>query len=132
MAQFFHPGVYTGDNPCGYKWYLPFYKKHEHLVGLEVFHRADEHPQDREMWDKLFFACNKTSKNAPQPPQITSIEVTGRNEKITIEAENYDEIIWISEGEKVGSLIFLFAAQAKILILLAVCIGALIGCFLED
>ncbi len=184
LAQFFHPGAYTGDNPLGYKWYLPFYKKHEHLVGLEVFNRADEHPQDRKLWDKLltrlmpdrpiwafgnddnhfsnpdhdylvswniflladltkdevkevykdgrFFVCNKTSKNAPQPPQITSIVVTGRNEKITIEAENYDEIIWISEGEKVGSLIFLFAAQAKILILLAVCIGALIGCFLED
>ncbi len=53
LAQFFHPGEYTGDDPSGYKWYLPFYKKHDHLVGIEVYNRRDVHPNDRALWDQL-------------------------------------------------------------------------------
>ncbi len=127
---------------------------HDHLVGIEVFNKADKYPTDRKLWDNLlthfmperpiwafgnddnhinnpgidfavswnvflldsfelesvkdaykageFFACNKTSKDAPSPPEVKSINVNKGNSMIEIEAENYDEIYWISEGEKVA------------------------------
>ncbi len=49
LAVFFHPGRY--DYPV--EWYLDYYERFPHLIGLEVVNRADRYPQDRELWDAI-------------------------------------------------------------------------------
>ena len=49
LAVFFHPGRY--DDTAGY--YAQFYKKYDHLVGMEVVNQLDRYPQDRAKWDNV-------------------------------------------------------------------------------
>ncbi len=49
LAVFFHPGRY--EKPAGY--YEKFYKKYDHLVGMEVVNQRDRYPQDRAKWDDV-------------------------------------------------------------------------------
>ena len=49
LAVFFHPGRY--DDTAGY--YAHFYKKYDHLVGMEVVNQLDRYPQDRAKWDNV-------------------------------------------------------------------------------
>ena len=49
LAVFFHPGRYEFPDD----WYLDFYRRHPHLVGLEVFNQNDRCPRDRDLWDRL-------------------------------------------------------------------------------
>ena len=48
-----------------------------------------------------FFACNKNSPLAPEPPIINSIIL--ENEVLTVNALNYDQIIWIADGEIIAN-----------------------------
>ncbi len=49
LAVFFHPGRYRH----GIDWYVDFYRRHPHLVGVEVYNQRDRYPRDRELWDRL-------------------------------------------------------------------------------
>ncbi|MBS3763026.1 MAG: hypothetical protein KGZ25_06955, partial [Planctomycetes bacterium] len=49
LAVFFHPGRY--DHPV--EWYTDFYRRHDHLVGMEVFNQGDRYPDDRKFWDEI-------------------------------------------------------------------------------
>ena len=49
----------------------------------------------------VFFACNKNSPLAPAPPTIRSIELA--NDIITINAAGYDTIVWVADGEEIGT-----------------------------
>jgi hypothetical protein len=48
----------------------------------------------------VFFACNKNSALAPNPPTIKSIEF--ENDILTIKASGYDKIVWIADGDEIG------------------------------
>ncbi len=153
LAQFFHPGMHTYNNPDNLVgWYADKYKKFDCLVGMEVYNGRDLFPRDRQFWDNVlmktlpdkvvwafgnddnhysaphidfllswnvflledfgleevkeayagggFFACNKNSPNAPDPPTITSIVL--ENDLLEIRAQGYDSITWIADGEVVG------------------------------
>ena len=49
LAVFFHPGRYDRS----IEWYAALYRKHDHLVGFEVYNQRDRYPGDREKWDRL-------------------------------------------------------------------------------
>ncbi len=49
LSLFFHPGRY-GLYPA---WYVYFYERHEHLIGMEVFNQGDRYPDDRDIWDRV-------------------------------------------------------------------------------
>jgi len=49
LAVFLHPGRYSFSDD----WYLDFYRRHPHLVGIEVFNQNDRCPEDRKLWDRL-------------------------------------------------------------------------------
>ena len=49
LAVFFHPGFYDRS----ITWYLNFYRKFSHLIGLEVINQRDRYPHDRELWDQI-------------------------------------------------------------------------------
>ncbi len=54
LAQFFHPGRYTHDDPTQLvDWYAHYFLTYECLVGLEVYNGADHYPTDRELWDNI-------------------------------------------------------------------------------
>ncbi len=153
LAQFYHPGMHTYNNPDNLVgWYADKYKQFDCLVGMEVYNGRDLFPRDRQLWDNVlmetlpdkvvwafgnddnhyslnhidfllswnmfvledlnleavkeayasgvFFACNKNSPNAPEPPVITRI--TLENDHLEVRAESYDSIRWIADGEVVG------------------------------
>ncbi len=52
LAVFFHPGRY--ELPAEY--YLPYYRRHDHLIGLEVVNQRDRFPRDRRLWDEILSA----------------------------------------------------------------------------
>lgn len=52
LAVFFHPGQYR--KPAA--WYLPFYRDHPHLLGMEVFNAGNRFPGDRALWDEILAA----------------------------------------------------------------------------
>ncbi len=49
LSIFAHPGRYD-PYPA---WYIYFYERHDHLIGLEVYNQRDRHPGDRALWDRL-------------------------------------------------------------------------------
>ncbi len=49
LAVLLHPGRYQFEDD----WYIDFYRRHSHLVGLEVYNQNDRYPEDREHWDRL-------------------------------------------------------------------------------
>ena len=49
LAMFFHPGRY--NRPPA--WYVYFYERHDHLIGMEVFNQKDRCPDDRDLWDRV-------------------------------------------------------------------------------
>ncbi len=54
LAQFFHPGRYTHNDPTQLvDWFAGYFKDYDCLVGLEVFNRAHRYPTDRALWDNI-------------------------------------------------------------------------------
>ncbi len=153
LAQFFHPGMYTYNNPNNMvEWYADKYIKHDCLVGMEVYNGRDIYPRDRELWDNvlmqtlpekviwafanddthvgsiyidflfswnmfileelslenvkeayangIFFACNRNTSRAPEPPVINKI--TLENDILSINGSGYDKIDWIADGSNIG------------------------------
>lgn len=49
LAVFFHPGRYDR----GVDWYVNFYKRNDHLIGMEVYNQNDRYPGDRAIWDRV-------------------------------------------------------------------------------
>lgn len=49
LALFFHPGRYDRDA----EWYVDFYQRHDHVVGMEVYNQVDRYPVDRNKWDSV-------------------------------------------------------------------------------
>ncbi len=49
LAVLFHPGRY--NYPVS--WYVDLYRKHGHLIGLEVYNQIDRYPGDRATWDAI-------------------------------------------------------------------------------
>ena len=153
LAQFFHPGRYTNNNPHNMvEWYADKYLKFDCLVGMEVYNGRDIYPRDRELWDNvlmqtlpekviwafanddthvssiyidflfswnmfileelsledvkeayangIFFACNRNTSMAPDPPVINRIIL--ENDSLTIDGSGYDSIDWIADGNNIG------------------------------
>ncbi len=49
LSLFFHPGRY--DRPV--EWYVDYYERHDHVVGMEVYNQVDRYPVDRTKWDSV-------------------------------------------------------------------------------
>lgn len=49
LAVLLHPGRYD-FSPA---WYVYFYERHDHLIGMEVFNQKDRYPGDRVFWDRV-------------------------------------------------------------------------------
>lgn len=142
LAIFFHPGRY--NKPANWSWYEPYFKKHKHLLGLEVYNKGDRYPNDRQLWDNLLtelmpqrpvwgfsnddshsiahigrnwntlllpnlsesavkkalMAGNFYLTYQPQDlPAPTISKISVDEVSISIEAQDYSEILWISEGQ---------------------------------
>lgn len=49
LSLFFHPGRYERTNA----WYIDYYRRHDHVVGMEVYNQVDRYPVDRTRWDSI-------------------------------------------------------------------------------
>ena len=50
-----HPGRYHDTNPKHYSldWYLDLYRRHPHLLGMEVYNCGNRFPHDDMLWDSI-------------------------------------------------------------------------------
>lgn len=55
VTIFFHPGRYTERNPGTYTidWYVDFYERFDHLIGMEIYNQGDRYPGDRQTYDSV-------------------------------------------------------------------------------
>lgn len=51
ISMFFHPGRYNRDPD----WYVDFFMRHPHLVGMEIYNQVDRYPVDRPQWDRILY-----------------------------------------------------------------------------
>lgn len=51
LAVFFHPGRYK--TPAEWTWYMPYFRQHPALLGMEVYNQGDRYPNDRALWDNV-------------------------------------------------------------------------------
>lgn len=51
LAIFSHPGRY--HEPDEWEFYAEYFRRHPHLLGLEVVNATDRYPDDRTLWDRL-------------------------------------------------------------------------------
>ncbi|MTI94661.1 MAG: hypothetical protein FH749_04110 [Firmicutes bacterium] len=142
LAILCHPGRYK--EPRQWASYMPYFLRHPHLVGIEVYNQGDRYPGDRELWDRLltvlmpdrpvwgfsnddlhrasqlgrnwnnilvselsersvrdaliggeFYITHQPGKEPA--PEITKILTDEAG--LTIRANNYTEIRWVSEGK---------------------------------
>lgn len=49
LAIFPHPARYHEDG----SWYVEYFQRHPHLLGVEVVNAADRYPTNRDVWDHL-------------------------------------------------------------------------------
>lgn len=49
LSLFFHPGRYGHDA----EWYIDYFTRHDHVVGMEVYNQVDRYPVDRRNWDRI-------------------------------------------------------------------------------
>lgn len=49
LAVFNHPGRFDRDR----EWYIDFFKRHPHVIGMEVYNQVDRYPVDRTRWDSI-------------------------------------------------------------------------------
>lgn len=47
-----HPGRYEHSA----QWYIDFYRKYDHLKGMEIYNNGDRYPGDRQLWDSVLVA----------------------------------------------------------------------------
>lgn len=58
LAVFFHPGRHEKT----VAWYVDFFRRFDHLLGLEVYNQGDRYPKDRETWDKILSVLSPSRK----------------------------------------------------------------------
>lgn len=49
LQIFNHPGRYKHNA----QWYTAFYKKYNHLIGMEIYNNGDRYSNDRQLWDSV-------------------------------------------------------------------------------
>lgn len=49
LSLFFHPGRYDRNTD----WYIDYYNRHPHVVGMEIYNQVDRFPVDRARWDRI-------------------------------------------------------------------------------
>jgi len=49
LAVFNHPGRYQRE----VGWYVDYFRRHPHVVGMEVYNQGDRYPVDRKRWDHI-------------------------------------------------------------------------------
>lgn len=49
LAVFNHPGRYERD----VDWYVDYFKRYYHVVGMEIYNQVDRYPVDRPRWDRI-------------------------------------------------------------------------------
>jgi len=149
LAIFAHPGRY--HSPAEADWYVGYFERFPHLLGLEVFNADDRYPGDRELWDRVQTELGSTrsvwafadddyhgrdadytfdrSRNVlflseltdeavrtaiedgrfvyqhaaagETPPELEAVEHDETEGVLELDAEGYDAVEWVSEGDVV-------------------------------
>ena len=55
LVMFNHPGRYADKDPEKYNvnWYVDFFQRHQHLIGVEIYNQGDRYSNDRILYDAI-------------------------------------------------------------------------------
>ena len=106
LTMFAHPGRYN----YSIEWYLDFYERYDHLIGLELYNRGL--PRCSEIWDSLLM------KMMPERPvwglsnnDMHTPGHFGRNWNVFILPELSKE--WVRKGMEQGRFFFVYASDGR-------------------
>ena len=110
LIVFFHPGRYTARDPEIFTidWYVDFYRRYEHLIGMEIYNQGDRYPNDRELFDAVL------SRLMPGRPvwaysndDMHHSDDLGRNWNVFLLPELSET--WIRKGMQEGRSYYVYA-----------------------
>lgn len=101
-----HPGRYKHNA----QWYIDFYKKYNHLIGMEIYNQGDRYPSDRQLWDSVLVALLPVRTVwAYSNDDMHREKSIGRNWNIFVLPELSEE--WVRKGIEKGRSFYVYAPE---------------------
>ena len=101
-----HPGRYKHNA----QWYIDFYKKYKHLIGMEIYNQGDRYPSDRQLWDSVLVALLPVRTVwAYSNDDMHREKSIGRNWNIFVLPELSEE--WVRKGIEKGRSFYVYAPE---------------------
>jgi len=99
-----HPGRYKHNA----QWYIDFYQKYNHLIGMEIYNQGDRYPNDRQLWDSVLVALLPARPVwAYSNDDMHGEGRLGRNWNIFVLPELTKE--WVRKGIEEGRSFYVYA-----------------------
>lgn len=106
LTMFYHPGRYQHD----VDWYINFFRRYDHLLGIEVYNQGDRYSGDRRFWDSLLTRVMPERKVwGFSNDDMHSENHLGRNWNLLLLPELSEE--WVRKGLKQGRLFYVYAPE---------------------
>ena len=101
-----HPGRYKHNA----HWYINFYRKYNHLIGMEIYNTGDLYPNDRHLWDSVLVALSPVRQVlAYSNDDMHGEGSLGRNWSIFILPELTKE--WVRKGMEEGRSFYVYSPE---------------------
>jgi len=101
-----HPGRYKHNA----EWYANFYRKYNHLIGMEIYNNGDRYPGDRQLWDSVLVALLPGQPVwAYSNDDMHQEKSLGRNWNIFVLPELTKD--WVRKGMEEGRSFYVYSPE---------------------
>lgn len=106
LQIFNHPGRYKHNA----QWYADFFKKYNHLIGMEIYNNGDRYSNDRQLWDSVLVALSPVRTVWGYSNDDMHGEASlGRNWNIFILPELSEK--WVRKGMEEGRSFYVYSPE---------------------
>lgn len=106
LQIFNHPGRYKHNA----QWYADFFKKYNHLIGMEIYNSGDRYSSDRQLWDSVLVALSPVHAIwGFSNDDMHGEAKLGHNWNIFILPELSEE--WVRKGMEEGRLFYVYSPE---------------------
>lgn len=101
-----HPGRYKHDA----QWYVNFYQKYKHIIGMEIYNNGDRYSGDRQLWDSVLVALLPSRQVwAYSNDDMHQEKSLGRNWNIFVLPELTKD--WVRKGLEEGRSFYVYSPE---------------------